>query len=243
VILSICSPSNANCNTYFLLNGSCASCLVGYSLSNGACIFNQSINQLAGCAAQVNGVCTACSVLFFNNSQGHCQPVDPNCAVFNYTLNVCVACNANFSFAINQGQCLPTPQVSTLVQNNPYCIQFTSGACTACYQGVSLTNGVCVLPGIIINCTSVNSSGQCTQCVYGFYVSSSNQCIAANPLCATYQQIGGACLTCINNSLFVNNGQCISVTSNCALFNFLQNVCITCVAGFLPNPNGNCVLG
>jgi hypothetical protein len=187
-VSDICRTHDANglCLTcysgYILLNGSCgvapqdAPADVGcqdYDLANKICrtcsqrwVFNAATKLCVAvkddCRTfDASGACTGC-YFGYDLSNGSCvlgssAPSGPNvqgCGIWNWTSMTCQQCSQWWYFNASK----------VCVQVSDLCASYnaTSGACLTCFQGFSLTNGVCAVstaPGVSdVGCRVFNGS-------------------------------------------------------------------------------------
>jgi hypothetical protein len=68
----------------------------------------------------------------------------------------------------------------------------STGACTECYDGYSVSAGLCIpkqaqAPAVpkIVNCAEFSANGDCVKCSRRFYYSN-NECLPVNDNCKTW---------------------------------------------------------
>jgi hypothetical protein len=105
----------------------------------------------------VNGACVF-------SASNNAQPADLGCATWDWTNQKCLACSNRWVFNA-KGACVP---VSDNCNTHD-----ASGACTSCYNGYGLTNGVCTIQNTL--CKTSNSTS-CLTC-YNGYVLYQSQCV------------------------------------------------------------------
>jgi hypothetical protein len=113
---NVCVPVSDQCSTYDV-NGKCLTCFKGYDLKDGACVFSSS-NTAA--------------------------PLDLGCAKWDWDNQVCLECSKGFVF---KGLGLAGSALQKLcVAVKDLCKTYAdTGACTSCFKGYDLTDGVCSL--------------------------------------------------------------------------------------------------
>ena len=152
-----------------------------------------------------NGQCTSCYSGYALDANGACLASNSSslCAAYDEKNEKCVKCY-NGSYLTANGDCRA---------NDPYCSSFNLATftCDACYQGYSVTNGICqpvpVVTNTIPNCVEYDNNQNCLKC-FNLYYLSNNTCVEVNPLCKTYDSSNGNCLSCF--SVFsLTNGTCV----------------------------------
>lgn len=123
----------------------CKSCIQGYQLSQGQCLFN------ASCLSRE----------YFR--YGQCLPVSSFCGIFDKNTGDCLTC-VNASFALLNGSCIQNTiscgtrqilQNKTCVDVDRSCDSFNpqDGSCLSCLNSTyfTLLNGKCIIKSV--NCT------------------------------------------------------------------------------------------
>lgn len=88
-----------------------------------------------------------------------------------------------------------------------------TGACTSCYEGWTLSNGVCSyipsLPPTQIDpfCASFDANGNCNACSYRT-VLINGRCIPVSDLCNTWDEKTGLCISCYSGYTLTYYGTC-----------------------------------
>jgi len=211
----VCLARNPFCKTSDAA-GRCLSCYTGATLSSSLCIF------LSNCATQTAGnQCATCPVGSFLTN-GLCallSSLNPTCASFSG--NSCQVCLNGYY--LNSGICfLANPACLTYNQN--------TGACTTCYNGLSVLGNVCGSTAGLNPFCSTFDGAACSLCSSG-YALYNGVCYLANPNCATYGP-GGICLSCAQGDLV---GYLCLVGTSCDTYDpndpdFLT--CLTCPIGY-----------
>jgi hypothetical protein len=227
---NICSLGNALCAS-FGINGVCASCYSGYSVSGTICVLSSLASNIY-CSTFVSSVCTACyGGYYINTTTNICTLGNALCVSFAVN-GACASCFAGYtlsgticvlSTSIYDPECSAhSGSVCTAcyggyyvnssgvcVLANPLCASLgVNGVCTSCYAGYVLSGTTCAVPVVSYDpYCSTHSGSACTACYAGYYVSSSGVCSLASPWCATYAMIGGNCLSC-PNGYSLSSGKC-----------------------------------
>lgn len=87
-----CTLVSILCSTYNTTNGNCLTCLSGYALQSGQCIY-PALGVDPNCAWYTYSYCTKCAARFILINFW-CYAIDPNCINFDYVNNICRACKA-----------------------------------------------------------------------------------------------------------------------------------------------------
>ena len=121
---------------------------------------------------------------------------DPNCKQYNN--GKCISCSTGYYTGVDL-KCLPA---------NPLCKEYNGiGACTACYTGYSLGNGICtVAQDADLYCKTKNTVGSCVECHIDFFLNG-GKCASFNPLCKISDLNNGQCTTCYPGYV-INAGYC-----------------------------------
>jgi hypothetical protein len=180
----VCLARNPFCKTSDA-TGKCLSCYTGATLSSPLCLVIAS-----NCATQLGNQCISCTSGYTIIS-GICvslASLSYACSSFNGSN--CVGCLNGYY--LNSGIC---------IQANPVCLTYdmTTGACTSCYNGLSIFGNSCGnTAGLNPLCSSFNGTA-CSICRNG-YALYNGICYLANPNCLTYGP-GGICLSCSQGNL------------------------------------------
>jgi hypothetical protein len=87
----LCSPVSILCSTYDQNTGNCLSCISGYFLQVGQCIF-PSMGFDQNCMNyDVSAYCTSCKPGYYLLNYV-CSKIDPFCVSFNYSSLSCSSC-------------------------------------------------------------------------------------------------------------------------------------------------------
>ena len=249
----VCVAVNSDCRTHDT-SGACTGCYKGYDLSNGACVFSPSNNQvptMIGCKIWNwdNQTCLECSAFWFFDSNGVCMQVSDLCAS-NDANGACTSCYSGFT--LNNGICEVTPRQPV---SDAGCKTFVNGACTECSANfVFDSSNVC--RAVSDQCKTHDlSNGWCTSCYQGYDLtevlaadnsvvdvtcnfSPSNTAAPADLGCKTW--VNGSCSECSPNWVFVN-GVCQAVSDLCKSFDAANGQCLSCYVGY-DLVNGVCEL-
>ncbi len=185
----LCGLVNSNCKTYNNITGQCTSCYVGYQVSGGICVNGTAVALDPNCAAFNGNICINCSKNFYFGPNQICLSVDPLCNGYNPSNGECTGCYQ--SFVLQAGTCIHnannsltdpncaaflgtvcvTCGVRTFMNNLGLCQPISSdcntynsnnGACTSCYPGFNLQNGVCSASTSPSSCSKFNNDGTCS---------------------------------------------------------------------------------
>ena len=169
---TICSPgsTSSGCLTY-LNQTACASCPVGWILSNTACIYQ------ANCVQTSSTACTVCAPGFYLNSTSNCSAVTTtitNCQIY-ASATTCSQCIFGFALSSDLLICYSANQVNQEV--DPFCADLVVNAgrfCSVCREGYYLQGGVCVQVSSLEVCFIFNPDNtvQCQVCMPGFTMTS-----------------------------------------------------------------------
>lgn len=87
----LCSPVSILCPTYDENTGTCLSCISGYFLQSGACVF-PSMGYDGNCISyDASAYCSQCKPGYFLQNY-ICTRLDLSCSNFDYATNTCLAC-------------------------------------------------------------------------------------------------------------------------------------------------------
>jgi hypothetical protein len=182
-------PSDLGCSKWDWKNQVCISCSGNWAFnSNRICV---PVSDLCKTSNE-NGVCTSC-YSGYDLTNGAClvsasntaRPSDLGCALWDWKHNICKSCSSNWVFNSDK-ICNPV---------NTLCKTFDSvGACTSCYQGYDLGNGVCTF-------------------------SASNNAKPTDVGCNNWDWNNQVCLACSKNWVFNKNGVCVPVSDQCSTSN------------------------
>jgi hypothetical protein len=131
---------------------------------------------------------------------------------------------------------------------DPLCRNYTNtqSACSACYDGYTLSNGQCIISSSV---SSENTDPYCIKlqgvtcltCANGYYLPSNGSCTQLNPLCKTSDMATGYCTLCYTG--FTLSGT-TCVQGGAALIPYCAQVtgivCGECINGYYVS-NGGCV--
>jgi hypothetical protein len=165
--------TDLGCATWDWNNKKCLACSSNWVFNNaGQCV--PVSDQCASSNAQ--GACLTC-YKGYNLNNGKCQlaPVqqvtDIGCATWDWDKSKCLACSFRYVLNSNSGKCVPV---------NDNCQQWNSaGACTQCFTGYVLSNGLCTLGNSL--CQNSTSGGACTTCYTGYILDNGN-CVPISKL-------------------------------------------------------------
>lgn len=154
-------------------NGLCTSCYYGYALTNGVCSYTTTNTPSSdpNCVSfGADGSCVACSYRYvlINNK---CVQVSDQCKTWDITTALCTTCSEGYIFVNGfcdqpladpsspDPNCADTDSSGNCIACSPryyfhngICTKIsdlcntwntTTGACTSCYQGYTLSNGAC----------------------------------------------------------------------------------------------------
>lgn len=260
-----CAEVSTYCQSHDASNGVCLSCYRGYDLINGTCVYssaNTAAPSDLGCRTWNGSTCIACSQNWAFDSNGVCQqvsdsckthsgfectscyngfvlnngvcdlsplntlvPTDAGCKTWDWNQQVCQECAPYWVFS--NGLCVPV---------DPHCKTYDStGACTSCFKGYSLTNRSCVIAEARVvsdaGCKQwIWDNNTCLECS-AFWYFSSGVCTPVSPYCKTYDSTSGACTSCYSG-YSLSNGSCdLSPASLCKTSD--ATGCLTCYEGFV----------
>jgi hypothetical protein len=94
-----CCYMSSHCQHFNPEVGICEKCYSGYVVSNGICqaqVITSApqpvVQPNPGCLTFVNGTCTNCSVRYYLDSLGICQPVSDYCRTWDSSTGACLTC-------------------------------------------------------------------------------------------------------------------------------------------------------
>lgn len=225
-----CQPVSNLCATWDSMSGACTSCIAGYTVAGSTCVqggYNP--NPYPPPPDYTNQA----PIPPVSNSVSNCAQTGPTGA--------CIQCS--YRFYNSNGYCIAVSD-----QCNTW--DLTTGACTSCYGGYSLTAGACVITSSqntptspnspnIPNCAQVDASGFCSQCSYRYYLTS-GVCQPVNDQCNTWDSTYGSCTSCYSGytlnagTCVLGNGQNPTYPNN--IQNCMQvgpnNLCTQCYYGY-----------
>ena len=243
------NPSDAGCAKWDWDNQVCLECSKDWVFNaDGVCVAVS--DQCA--SHDANGACLSCfkgydlvdgACIFseFNNA----KPSDLGCASWDWDNQVCLACSKNWVKNAD-GVCVPV---------SDQCAEHdASGACTACFKGYDLKNGVCEFSSF--NNANPSDSGcgnwdwdnqVCLACSNGWTFNADKVCVAVSDLCAS-QNENGACTSCFKGYDLVDGVCEFSAFNNakpsdlgCATWDWDNQVCLECSKNWVKNADGACV--
>lgn len=234
-----CVSCSANC-LYCNANGTCNSCVTGYTVNtNGTCTQCDIDNCLL---CETTNVCTSCDLIFSPNDVGSaCIPCEEPCATCNSN-KTCKTCAYGYSSTPTaEGVCYICASSLCLSCNYP-----DVSTCTSCMPGYELDNGMCKAPcaqSMCQQCLSSNSS-HCEQCAEGYYVDASTatcmQCFGY-PYCVQCEATSSTvCTICRSDHYLGINSRCIPCPIFCATCNATACLTVRAPSGYtVYSPNGN----
>lgn len=222
-----CSQCYTSCNTCIAGNiDNCLTCFIGYTLTNGVCVQNCSIDSFYSIT---NSSCQLCTSLF------------ANCV--SCTNNSCISCATNYT--VLNGNCsLSCPigtflSMSTCLSCPAYCLSCTSSSsCSQCLDlSIMLVNGLCYT-----SCPdqTYQSGNTCKSC-YQTCVTCSGTFTNCSSCITPYNLYGNACLAACPNGTFSYNYACQACATNCLLCTGI-NECTVCSSNYYLI-NGTCRTG
>lgn len=111
----------------------------------------------------------------------------------------------------------------------------TNGACTSCFKGYDLNNGVCEVSTKNIGpsdlgCAEWNWDNQiCIACSRN-WVALNGVCEKVSPLCNTYNNVTGACTSCFSGYALTDGSCSPAPISLCKSED--SNGCLSCYGGY-----------
>ena len=210
-----------------------------------------------------NGRCTGCYQGYYLSVQNNCVRRDPLCKDYTPAQDQCTSCYEGYTLtqgtciissqapsANNDPYCIATQGAFCIECANGFFLQssdgnckelnplcrtsnMTTGACTACYQGYTLSQQACIVAANVhIPYCNVVTGIACTECINGYYVKNGG-CELVNVLCATYDLNTGACFSCVPGYVF-QQGTCIlpsmGIDPYCTFYT--NSFCSECVQGY-----------
>ena len=208
------TPSDLGCKTW--VNGSCTECSQSFVFdSNGVCVpvstdcrTHDASGACTGCFKGydlVNGAC----VFSPSNNQG---PSMVGCKLWNWDAQTCSECSPYWYFDAS-GVCA---EVSALCASSD-----ANGACTGCFSGFVLNNGVCEVaprePVSDLGCTTF-ANGSCSACSANFVFDANKVCQPVSDQCQTHDLANGWCTSCYKGYALADvldaSGNVVLVTCN-----------------------------
>ena len=186
------APSDPGCKTWN--NGVCEACSQNWVFdANNVCVPVSDACR----THDASGACTGCwkgydlsnneCVFSPTNTQG---PTMFGCKVWNWDAQTCSECSA-FWFFNADGVCT---EVSALCASSD-----ANGACTGCYSGFALNNGVCEVtppqPVSDAGCKTWNN-GVCEACSDSWVFDQNGVCRTVSDQCKTHDLSNGWCTSC-----------------------------------------------
>ena len=216
----------------------CLSCSDRWFMnSQGVCV---PVSDLCMKADQ-NGQCQSC-YKGYNLVNGVCQlspsntaaPKDLGCKTWDWDKQICLACSTNW--VLIKGACVPVSDQCASHDAN--------GACTGCFKGYDLVNGVCQFSTFNtakpsdLGCATWDWDKQiCLKCSNRWHFNSNNKCIPVEDNCNSYDQASGTCTSCFAGYL-VSSGQCVRQNPLCKSIDTAGS-CTACYSGYILL-NGTC---
>ena len=242
-------PSDLGCGAWDWDNKVCLSCSKNWVMINGACV---PVNDQCSTFDDATGNCLTC-YRGYNLEGGKCiiqdltliVPADKGCADWNWNDRICLSCSSHW-FMNADGVCVP---VSDLCKSSD-----PNGACTACYSGYDLVNGVCEFSSF--NNAKPSDSGcakwdwnnqVCIECSKDWVFNADGACVPVSDQCATHDS-NGACLSCFKGYDLIkgvcefssfNNAK--PSDSGCANWDWDNQVCLACSKDWAFNADSVCV--
>jgi hypothetical protein len=167
-------PSDSGCGTWDWDNQVCLACSKGWFFNaekkcvpiSDQCASSDSNGNCLSCYSGYDLKEGACLFSDFNNA----HPADIGCASWDWKNQVCLACSKRWFFNAHK-TCVPVDDNCDTHDEN--------GACTSCYQGYGVHNGICVSVNPL--CRTVNADGSCASC-YPQNVVHNGSCVPINKL-------------------------------------------------------------
>lgn len=242
----------------------CTVCLLGFAVSNGACV--ACLSGCNFCSSEI-AICLGCGTGTFLTLSGSCTACSPFCTVCN--ANGCITCYSGYyltsSFTCAQNCQSPCATCSVTAPStcltcvagyivNPSSIQncqpsvecSNNSTCSVCPFGFVLSAQKCVACDSNAQCSRCLATNitSCTSCFIGSYLSPVNSCLACPTGCATCLN-KVSCLTCSSGftaastsiSLTSQIVSCIQCQSPCATCLGSPVFCTTCVSSFFMSGN------
>ena len=175
---NVCRAVSDQCRTHDLTNGWCSACYAGYDLTDvldannnvigRTCNFSPS-NTAApadlGCKTWENGACVACSLNWYSDVNGVCQPVSDLCKSHDSANGHCLSCYAGYLLNENNGACELDP-ARLNGPADPGCKTWENGVCTVCSNRWAFdSNGVCQQ---VSDSCKTHDGLQCASCWSGY---------------------------------------------------------------------------
>ena len=167
-------PADSGCGTWDWDNQVCLACSKGWFFNaqkkcvpiSDQCATSDSKGNCLSCYSGYDLKEGACLFSDFNNA----HPADIGCASWDWKNQVCLACSKRWFFNAHK-TCVP---VDDNCNNHD-----EKGACTSCYQGYGVNNGICVSVNPL--CKTLNADGTCASC-YPQNVVHNGSCVPINKL-------------------------------------------------------------
>ena len=181
-----------------------------------------------GCRAyEADGTtCKTCSTRFWKDGEGICQPVSDACKDYNKDTGACTACYEG-DFLVER-VCIPDPRPLA----NPYCAEFSEGACIKCSLGFYLEDNTCTMVDPLCK-TFDYDEVVCVECYVGYGLLNGECKIEAAPQnqgCAEF--VEGKCEKCSQGYYFGQGDDCLLANTLCRTFDQSNGDCLSCFAGF-----------
>jgi hypothetical protein len=170
-----------------------------------------------------SSVCTSC-FKGYDLKDGSCilsasnnaKPSDLGCSSWDWDQQICLACSKGFVFNPNK--------ICVAVSDHCATYDIKSGACTSCFKGYDLENGLCKFsssnnaqPADLGCALWSNELQTCLECSKGFVFKGLHNgtiaCAAVSDQCKTYDSTGGDCTSCFKGYDLIN-GNCVFSSSN-----------------------------
>ena len=260
----VCVAVSDACSTWGA-DGACTACYKGYNLLNGACVVADLHGPTdLGCKRWDwdNQVCLECSARWVKGANGVCVPVSDVCATWGAD-GICTACYKGYNLSNgvcvladlhgptdlgckrwdwDNQKCLECSARWTMGANgvcvavNDACSTWgADGACTACYKGYNLNNGVCVLAPVTgpkdLGCKNWDWDNQkCLECSARWAFGSNGVCVPVSDYCSAFDK-SGVCTACYNGYALAN-GQCQVQNVLCKVAK-ADGTCQSCYNGYV----------
>jgi hypothetical protein len=269
-----CTQVSPSCATYNENNGQCTSCFSGYEVSGGKCVVSTTTSGDPNCKTfDGKGVCLECAKGARFNQQGVCVVLNPDCLTYNQSTGACTACYSGYDLngfggcvksvtvsgdpnckTFDKGVCVECAKGAIFnsqgvcIVVDPSCLSYndSTGACTACYSGYSISGRTCVLSNTTSshdpNCRTFLTADVCSECSKRYFINGLGRCQLVSPLCNNYDATTGSCLTCYPGyelqGAACAEGSPTTIDPNCA--EFKGSTCTKCSKGYIFLSNGFC---
>ena len=242
-----------NCHIWDFHTSTCTQCSYRYYYNTATKSCAAVSDQCRDWSAN-SGLCTSCyqGYTLVNGECVQSSPsmrssgsLDPNCYSWDYSKNKCTQCAYRYYFNAN-GVCTPV---------SDYCREWnpSTGACTSCYQGFSLSNGACAPSmksgSLDPNCYSWDySQNKCSQCAYRYFFGANGVCEKVSDNCREWNPSTGVCTSCYQGYQ-LDRGDCSlappsmrsgNIDPNCYNWDYSQNKCTQCAYRYFFGANGVC---